>query len=71
MKFRIDTPEDGAIKEVRKFAFFPKIVDDGKQRHLVWLEHYYAIYEYTWSAAVGHYWMLRSEFVEPIHYDPL
>ena len=30
MRFKIDTPKEGTTKEVRKFAFLPKMVDDGK-----------------------------------------
>lgn len=65
MRFKIETPKEGTTKEVRKFAFFPKMIDDGKERHIVWFEYYYAIYEYMWSPSVGHYWMLRTTFVNP------
>lgn len=65
MRFKLETPKEGTTKEVRKFAFFPKIVDDGSERNIIWLEYYYAIYEYMWFPSCGHQWVLKTQFVDP------
>lgn len=47
MKFKLNSGhrKNNEKKTVKKFAFFPKIVDNGKT--LVWLEFYFK--EYRWQ----------------------
>ncbi len=63
MQWNIKTPYDGDHKRVKKFAFFPTMVENTpfwSGKCIIWLEYYHATYQYkvySW----GRGWYIRKK----------
>ena len=57
-------PDIGKIREVEKFAWFPKVVGRNDHRYLIWLDNYTAFYEYMFDGTNG-YWCQMSTYTSP------
>ena len=40
-----DTSKEGDIREVKRFAWLPKIVGKGENRYLIWFRSYWCVYQ--------------------------
>lgn len=57
MRWKLDLPNDGDVRTVVRFAFFPKTLND---KYRVWMEKYYVRQKYFVFTSASDEWMDRE-----------